>query len=222
MALIEPRRKNLRSSGPWAPVPAWVINHPNLTDRALRLYAVLMLMSSAENSTAFPSRRKLAEMMACSVKTVDRALQDLMNIDGVRVEHRFRPGTHEWTSSEYLVTIDNPCSEVATDMTTPRDKYDATVGTDLTLGGVTDDAAEPEVLNQNQVIQNHLPTPEQVQRVWDAYCDTYAQGGRSKKYRETVIARLEREYGDYVRGALEHYRPTQLADRIHDKERKTS
>lgn len=216
--LLEPRHKTLRGMGPWAPVPGWLIRHHGLTDRALRLYNVLALMTNASTSMAFPSRLTIANTMGCSVKTVDRALRELLSISGVEVIHRYRPGTHEWTSSEYRVCIDNPCSEVGTDLTPGRDIDDATVGTDLTPGGVTDDAAEQEVLNQNQVNKNHLTRPERIELVWDAYCKAFVPEGKSPKYLLAVRDRLVRDHGHYVIEVLDAYRPTQIADRIRARE----
>ena len=58
-----------------------------------------------------------------------------------------------------------------------------------------------------------------LQAVWDAYNATYALQGRDKSYYAKVRSRLRTEFGEYVRGCLDFYRPTQIADRIKDRER---
>lgn len=219
--VLEPRRKSLRSAGPWAPVPAWIIHHPEITDRGLRLYAVLMLMSSADNSTAFPSRRKLGEVMGCSVDKIDRCLRELVKIEAVEVSHRFRAGTNEWTSSEYLLAVDNPDNrrpDVAAILPPPSRNSAATVAAPLPIGGRTDAAAEQEVLNQNQVNENHLTRPERIELVWDAYCKAFVPEGKSPRYLLAVRDRLVRDHGHYVIEVLDAYRPTQIADRVRARE----
>ena len=71
----------------WAQVPEWVIV-ANISDRAVRLYALLARRANAEN-VAFPSRAYLAQSMNCSLKSVDRALGELLAIGAVTRQSQF-------------------------------------------------------------------------------------------------------------------------------------
>jgi hypothetical protein len=78
---------NLDAEVYWAQVPEWVIIAA-ISDRAVRLYALLARRANAENQ-AFPSRGYLAEKLACSRKSVDRALDELLAIGAVTKQSQF-------------------------------------------------------------------------------------------------------------------------------------
>jgi len=71
----------------WAQVPEWVIVSP-ASDRAVRLYALLARRANSSNE-AFPSRGYLAEAMGCSRKSVDRALDELLELGAVTKQSQF-------------------------------------------------------------------------------------------------------------------------------------
>jgi len=71
-----------------------VLYHPDLTARAVRLFAVLdRFAGDAED--CYPSRKKLARKMGCSPATVDRALAELVEVGAVEVSPRRRTGDDE-------------------------------------------------------------------------------------------------------------------------------
>ena len=72
----------------WAQVPEWVIVAP-ISDRAVRLYGLLARRANSD-SQAFPSRRYLATNMHCSSKSVDRAMDELLEIGAVTKERQFQ------------------------------------------------------------------------------------------------------------------------------------
>ena len=78
----------LTSDVKWAQVPEWVICS-DISDRAVRLYAMLSRRAN-DDHRAFPSRRYLAKSIRCSVKSVDRALEELVGIGAVTKERQFR------------------------------------------------------------------------------------------------------------------------------------
>lgn len=78
----------LTSDVKWAQVPEWVIC-ADISDRAVRLYAMLSRRAN-DDRRAFPSRRYLAKNIRCSVKSVDRALEELVKIGAVTKEQQFK------------------------------------------------------------------------------------------------------------------------------------
>jgi hypothetical protein len=72
----------------FAIVDEWVLDLP-VSDRAIRLYAVLVRYADHQTHKAFPSRRTLAERLRCSMKSVDRAVQELIDAGALSKEQRF-------------------------------------------------------------------------------------------------------------------------------------
>ncbi len=60
----------------WAKVPAAVAHHPDLSDRAVHVFAVLARHADRAGR-CWPSRETLAAAAGCSVRSVDRALVEL-------------------------------------------------------------------------------------------------------------------------------------------------
>lgn len=69
-------------TGPFVIVPVWLL-HAGVTDKALRLYAVLGSYADRELK-AWPSRQKLADRMGCSAGSLDRALRELESVGAVQ------------------------------------------------------------------------------------------------------------------------------------------
>ncbi len=67
--------------------PEWVL-YENISDKAVRLYGVLARFADNQTHQAFPSRETLAAKMHCSVKSIDRAAQELIEIGAVSKQQR--------------------------------------------------------------------------------------------------------------------------------------
>jgi len=100
-------------------VPAWLLDR-DISDKALRLYAVLAGYADSETGQAYPGRALLSRRMACSTKTVDRAVQELLEIGAIKKKQRVKDGHYQ--SSLYTVVRVDPASEV----TRPSVRDDAT------------------------------------------------------------------------------------------------
>lgn len=90
-------------------VPEWVLDHPGLSDRSVRLYLVLRSFADNVTGVAWPGRRRLAERLRCDVKTVDRALAELVKVGAVTVRARF-DDDHGQRSNAYVVRHSRPGS----------------------------------------------------------------------------------------------------------------
>jgi hypothetical protein len=71
----------------FAIVDEWVLNLP-ISDRALRLYVLLLRYADNHTHKAFPSRETLSKRMACSTSSVDRATQELIDHGAVSKSQR--------------------------------------------------------------------------------------------------------------------------------------
>jgi len=68
-------------------VPEWVID-ADVSDRAIRVYTILARYADNETLQAFPSRDLIAQRARCHVKSVDRAVEELVAIGAVVKGHR--------------------------------------------------------------------------------------------------------------------------------------
>jgi len=75
-------------------MPEWII-YSKLSDKAIRLYAVLARYADNQTHEAFPSRETLADKMGCSPSSVDRAATELVE----------RWGNYEETTSQQLTCL---------------------------------------------------------------------------------------------------------------------
>ena len=69
-------------------VPEWVL-YSSISDRGIRLYAVLARYANQATHTCFPARSTLAERLNCSTDSVDRALKELTDIGAVSIAAQF-------------------------------------------------------------------------------------------------------------------------------------
>lgn len=68
-------------------VPTWLLD-AEVSDGAVRLYAVLSQRADNDTGRCWPGRRALAERLRCSVDTVDRRLSELAEVGAVSIERR--------------------------------------------------------------------------------------------------------------------------------------
>ncbi len=71
----------------FAIIDEWVLNLP-ISDRALRLYVLLVRYADNHTHRAFPSRETLATRMDCSKASVDRATQELIDHGAISKSQR--------------------------------------------------------------------------------------------------------------------------------------
>jgi hypothetical protein len=74
--------------GPFAIVPDWLIR-AEISDRAVRVYALLARHADRETLAAWPKRSTMATALQCSSDSIDRALRELVDLKAISIEHRF-------------------------------------------------------------------------------------------------------------------------------------
>lgn len=119
---------NLNTDLRFSIIPEWVLD-ADISDRAIRLYSILARYADNETLQAFPSRETLAKRANCHIKSVDRAIQELIDIGAVLKAHR-RNG-ESYQSNLYTL------KRVGTQQSLGRDKAVQGVGTGESLGGDT-------------------------------------------------------------------------------------
>lgn len=115
--------------GPFGIVPAWVIES-SISDRALRLYALLACWADRRGKadTATALRSTIADALACTTRSVDRATKELTDLGAIEIVANFRG--HERQANSYVViAVDPSDTRVATPVTHVSLRDDAAVAT---------------------------------------------------------------------------------------------
>ena len=102
-------------------IPEWVL-YADITATAVRLYGTLQRYADKESGECHPSRATLAAKCNCTVKSIDRALAELIAIGAVTKKQRISPNG-DMTSNQYTVITN---AGVASKLSLPSDKNDPT------------------------------------------------------------------------------------------------
>lgn len=138
--MSEATRKS--DTGPFSLVPEWVVYAP-ISDRAVRLYAVLARHADDSTLEAWPSRRTLWKLMHCSEHSLDAAVKELKSLGALSFEHRY--GTNGAPTSNLWIIRRVPTDGVGQKATPPQEPT-LTLGQETTPGGAGTDAQ-----NENQL-----------------------------------------------------------------------
>lgn len=90
-----------RDLGTFAIVPDWITTS-TVSDRAVRLWAVLWQYADRATGRAWPSHSTLAERLRCSPGTVRRLQKELEQIGALTVQHRYSEGVGQRSN---LITL---------------------------------------------------------------------------------------------------------------------
>ena len=88
---------------PYGTIPEWVL-YSDVSANAVRLY-VTLTRYVGRNEAGWPSRKTLAGHCHLSPTTVDRALQELVDLGAIRIEPRYRSDGSQTSSLYYLSLI---------------------------------------------------------------------------------------------------------------------
>ena len=78
---------NIHTEVRFSILPEWVID-ADISDRAVRVYAILARYADSETLQAFPSRETLAKRARCHWRSIDRAIDELVKLGAVTKTHR--------------------------------------------------------------------------------------------------------------------------------------
>lgn len=167
-------------TGPFSLVPEWVLDS-TVSDRALRLYAVLARYADRDDGTCFPTRRTLADRLRCSLDSIDRAKAEL--VDAGAIAWNQRAGTDgDLTSNEYTVHR----VQVAAGSRLP-------LGTDAATGSRTDAAENKNQVEREPSNDRALRLVESEETARDEYEEEFDRAWRNYP-RKTARARAFRAY----------------------------
>lgn len=107
---------NITADNYFCIIPEWVL-YSDITATAVRLYGTLQRYADKDTGACHPSRSTLAQKCNCTVKSIDRALAELIAIGAVIKKQRISQNG-DMTSNQYTVIT----SQVASKLSLPSDK----------------------------------------------------------------------------------------------------
>lgn len=160
-----------------------------ISDRAVRVYAILARYADSETLQAFPSRETLAKRAGCNAKAITRAVDELVAIGAVIKQHRKSGETYQ--SNLYTLR------RVGPNMTLGSAKPDPRVGSNSTLGRVKNDLL-------TITTERELENDKVFDQFWTTYPRKVGKGAARKAFdkalktvsAETILAGAERLAND--------------------------
>jgi len=163
-------------------IPEWVL-YSDISDRALRVYAILARYADNETLQAFPSRSTLAEKAKCGVKSVDRAVDELVKIGAVEKKHRVKDGVYQ--SSLFTVIRVGVASRV-------------------TLGSVSPDPRVASLVT-NRTITSELEPVNYINQ-FNQFWDEYPKKVDKRVAERSFVKALKRASFDTIMAGVKSYR----------------
>jgi hypothetical protein len=121
---------NLHTEVRFSIVPEWVLD-ANISDRAVRVYAILARYADSETLQAFPSRETLAKRAHCHWRSIDRALDELIELGAVSKTHRRNGDAYQsniYTLRRVLPRVSPPTDTSDQGVLTPQSPPTDTAG----------------------------------------------------------------------------------------------
>ena len=97
-------------------VPEWLLDS-GCSDKAIRVYCVLARYADNDHLTAYPGRGTLAKRVGCHRATIDRAVEELIELGAVTKQLRVKDGKYQ--SSLYTIRRIGPSRTHATTPVAP-------------------------------------------------------------------------------------------------------
>jgi hypothetical protein len=105
-----------RPSSPYARVPEWLL-YAQVSDRAIRLFAILARHARSDGTGADPGRTRLARLLGCSLSTLDRARRELEAVGAIEVDRSRVTTWGDQDTNLYRLRSDRPTGLVLSDET---------------------------------------------------------------------------------------------------------
>jgi hypothetical protein len=183
---------NITADIKFAILPEWVLA-ADISDRAVRMYAILARYADNETLQAFPSRETLAKRAGCNAKAVTKAVEELVAIGAVTKTHRKNGEAYQ--SNIYTLR------RVGPNLTPPRVNSDTRVGSNSTPGRVSDDL----LTITTQLEPKELEPLNDISTKFDQFWEIYPRKVGKGKARQAFEKALEKTDIDTILDGVEAY-----------------
>jgi len=163
----------------FAIIDEWLLDL-DISDRAIRLYAVLARYADNDTHKAYPSRETLAQRLRCSKASVDRAAQELVDCHAMTKKQRHN------SSIVYTLQVSSPMMRgVLT--------HDEGGSSPVQRGVLTsDDLTKPtelepkELKPQNDIVRKNSSYDSDFEEWWACYPRKKGKGDAAKAFKKAL------------------------------------
>lgn len=141
--------------GHFAQIPEDLVTDPSISDRAIRVYALLWVYSNKEDLEAFPSRNTMASDLDVSKATIDRGVGELVRRGAITVEETFA-GDRQ-TSNLYTIIAPLPPRPEASEVIHRGRKFEAPPASNLEPPGASNLRLQEQEPEEQEI---YGPVPE--------------------------------------------------------------
>ena len=177
--------QSIRLERRFAIIDEWLLDL-DISDRAVRLYAVLARYADSETHKAYPSRGTLAERLRCSKASVDRAAQELVDAGAMTKKQRHN------SSIVYTLQVSSPTMR---GVVTGDEGGSARVMTGVLMG---DDLTRTTELEPEE----RKPLNSAIEQFWAIYPRRTAKG----RVADALTKALKKASLDDILAGAERYR----------------
>lgn len=199
-ATTKERHMKTKASDYFAMIPEWVL-YGDISPAAVRVYGCLHRFANGQTAKCHPSRTTIAKLCRISVKSVDRALDELIKLGAVTCTKRWIDAEGEitedpaqgveFTSNEYTVIMTLP----RVNLTPPLGKSDATGRdkNDTQTKAILNQSQEPSPSTNVEVVET--PLVDLIAKQWWESRDKKPLGKKAWwTLRSVIQAALDRDY----------------------------
>ena len=164
-------------------VPVWILTHPTLSSRAVRLWAYMRGALNGSLSIPGTSHRSIATLLDVSDSTAERTIYELRDIGAVNIVHAYSNG-RQIGNIYYLwpaVPTDDGSSPVRRGVLTSEEGYiNTNINTNINTISTTVDT------KTRGPRKPRAEYPEAFEEMWKFYPRHDAKSGAFDKYKATV------------------------------------
>lgn len=186
-------------------VPHWVLNHPDLTPRALQVYLFLRRFADVETGEAWPSRKRLALACGIALSTLDEALSLLREIGAVEIHLRKQDGSY--TTNLYVVRFYEGKEGSPVNRETPPPVSGETLPRSTGRGSTGESVIEQDPMNKtHRTRQRPMPTAVAVSDGFDEFWDAFGYKNGKAAARKAWAKAIKRAEPSTIIAGAERYR----------------
>lgn len=171
--------------GAFEQVPHWILFHPEITANGIRMYLILRSFAMGKG-VAFPSRRRIGELMGVSMPTLDAAKKCLIAVGAIHVEARMSSNGDQtsnlyyvrWNRSESLQGGKESC-------TTPSQESLQGWERNLHTEAYKLNTYQNEA-NRKEIVRKPVDTDNRFEEFWETYPRKEAKGAARRAWLTAV------------------------------------
>jgi len=170
-------------------IPSWILTHPDLSDRAVRLWGLLRGALNGSVAVGGTSGADLAELLQCSERTARDSVYQLRDVGALSVQAAFKDGRqgrnvyYLWPMNSSMANAPKPENFGVAASCQGGSQLPPVLINNLSNNLSTNDEEQPKPPKRRR---KRIVYSESFEEVWAAYPNRVAKADASKAYQLTL------------------------------------